>query len=86
MAPYKAPGTIIEETAKSAPTVSASATAIPAFIGYTQKTNRNGDQITPVRITSLKEYEALFGTTTASSISVCRHGGRQARRIHCAAL
>lgn len=64
---YKVPGTFIEETAKPAPSVSGTSTAIPAFIGYTQKTNRKGNEITPVRISSLKEYEDIFGTTTPAS-------------------
>lgn len=60
---YKTPGVYIEEIPKLPASVAQVATAIPAFIGYTEKAERlNGDSITdPHRITSLLEYESLFG-------------------------
>jgi uncharacterized protein len=67
---YKTPGVYIEEISKFPPSVAEVATAIPAFIGYTQKAVINGRDlhtpnlvIQPVRITSLLEYEQSFGTT-----------------------
>jgi uncharacterized protein len=66
----KTPGVYIEEILKFPPVVAEVATAIPAFIGYTQKAVINGRDlhtpnlvIQPVRITSLLEYEQSFGTT-----------------------
>lgn len=40
-------------------------TAIPAFIGYTEKAEKNGQDLTnvPTKIASLSEYESLFGTS-----------------------
>ena len=41
MANYKTPGVYIEEVVKFPPSVAQVATAIPAFIGYTEKAGRN---------------------------------------------
>lgn len=54
---YKTPGAYVEEVSKFPPSVAQVETAIPAFIGYTEK----GELNVPTRITSLLEYEALFG-------------------------
>ena len=62
---YKTPGVYIEEIVKFPPSVAQVETAIPAFIGYTEKaTNKiNGDlKNIPTRITSLLDYEKLFGS------------------------
>lgn len=69
-ASYKSPGVFIEEIPKFPPSVAQVETAIPAFIGYTQITNRVGTNITPVRITSLLEYENLFGRARAEVITI----------------
>jgi phage tail sheath protein FI len=61
---YRTPGVYIEEIVKFPPSVAQVETAIPAFIGYTEKaTNKiNGDlKSQPTRITSLLEYERFFG-------------------------
>ncbi|MFW0737793.1 phage tail sheath C-terminal domain-containing protein [Flavobacterium sp. T12S277] len=61
---YKTPGVYVEEIVKFPPSVAQVETAIPAFIGYTEKaTNKiNGDlKMKPTRITSLLEYERFFG-------------------------
>lgn len=65
MATYKTPGVYVEEITKFPPSVAQVETAIPAFIGYTEKAEkRNGDSLTlvPTRITSLLEYETYFGS------------------------
>lgn len=65
MATYKTPGVYVEEITKFPPSVAQVETAIPAFIGYTEKAEkRNGDDLTliPTRITSLLEYETYFGS------------------------
>ncbi|UUC46518.1 hypothetical protein [Flavobacterium cerinum] len=54
---YKTPGVYVEEISKFPPSVAQVETAIPAFIGYTEK----GTLDEPTRIASLMEYEALFG-------------------------
>ncbi|WP_378176282.1 phage tail sheath family protein [Aquimarina sp. SS2-1] len=61
---YKTPGVYIEEIVKFPPSVAQVETAIPAFIGYTEKaTNKiKGDlKGIPTRITSMLEYETFFG-------------------------
>lgn len=61
---YKTPGVYIEEIPKLPPSIAQVETAIPAFIGYTQKAvDLRGNSLTnePKRITSLLEYEDLFG-------------------------
>ena len=55
---YKTPGVYVEETSLLPPSVAGVATAIPAFIGYTQVLPAK-----PIRlITSLIEYESIYGT------------------------
>ncbi|MGJ8744930.1 phage tail sheath family protein [Polaribacter sp.] len=65
MTAYKTPGVYVEEIVKFPPSVAQVETAIPAFIGYTEKAEKkNGDDLTlvPTRITSLLEYETYFGS------------------------
>ena len=62
---YKTPGVYIEEISKFPPSVAQVETAIPAFIGYTEKATKkiDGDlNMDPTRITSLVEYETYFGS------------------------
>lgn len=60
---FKTPGVYIKEIPTLPPSVAEVETAIPAFIGYTEKASYNGKDLTlqPIRITSLLEYEQLFG-------------------------
>jgi hypothetical protein len=61
---YKTPGVYVEEIPKFPPSVAAVDTAIPAFIGYTEKATDvvAGDlTLKPKRIESLVEYEQFFG-------------------------
>lgn len=61
---YKTPGVYIEEIPKFPPSVAPVETAIPAFIGYTEKADNlvPGDlTLKPTRISSLVEYEKTFG-------------------------
>ena len=59
---FKTPGVYIKEIPSFPPSIAEVETAIPAFIGYTEQAVYNGRPITePVRITSLLEYETLFG-------------------------
>lgn len=64
MPDYRTPGVYIEEISTLPSSVASVATAIPAFIGYTEKKERSGETIpanTPVRITSMLEYQEIFG-------------------------
>src|SRR5690554_1323925 len=70
---FKTPGVYIKEIPTLPPSVAEVETAIPAFIGYTEKATFNGKDLTlqPLRITSLLEYEQLFGFAQAEiAISV----------------
>lgn len=61
---YKTPGVYIEEIVKFPPSVAQVETAIPAFIGYTEKATKkveNDLSRVPTRITSLLDYETYFG-------------------------
>lgn len=61
---YKHPGVYIEEITKFPPSIAAVETAIPVFIGYTEKTANALDEsllLRPIRITSLLEYVNRFG-------------------------
>ncbi|NGZ08793.1 MAG: phage tail sheath family protein [Nitrospira sp. LK70] len=60
----KTPGVYIEEIPKFPPSVAPVETAIPAFIGYTQKADdqvANDLKLKPTRISSMVEYEKYFG-------------------------
>lgn len=75
MANYKTPGVYVEEISTLPASVAQVETAIPAFIGYTEKAESKGESIydEPTRITSLPEYEELFGGAdgeTSFSITV----------------
>ena len=64
MAEYKTPGVYIEEIPKLPPSIASVETAIPAFIGYTEKAQwkePNDLRNKPWRITSMLEYETYFG-------------------------
>lgn len=61
---YKTPGVYIEEIPKFPPSIAPVETAIPAFIGYTEKAHdQSADDLhlKPTRISSRVEYERYFG-------------------------
>ncbi len=64
---YKTPGVFIEEIPKFPPSIAAVETAIPAFIGYTAKAEKDGESLIckPTRISSLLEFTTYFGEGTA---------------------
>ena len=61
----RTPGVYIDEIKKFPPSIAAVETAIPAFIGYTQKALKRGEDLTlkPTLISSMLEYEEFFGST-----------------------
>jgi phage tail sheath protein FI len=64
VASYKTPGVYIEEIPRFPPSVAPVETAIPAFVGYTQKADNatpNDLHLKPTRISSMIEYETYFG-------------------------
>lgn len=61
---YRTPGVYIEEIPKFPPSIAPVETAIPAFIGYTEKAEDvvpDDLNLKPKRISSLVEYEKYFG-------------------------
>ncbi len=60
---YKTPGVYVEEISLFPPSVAEVETAIPVFIGYTEKAERKGEDLTqvPTKIRSLLEFHELFG-------------------------
>lgn len=57
MTEYKTPGVYVKEISKFPPSVAGVATAIPAFIGVTEK----GPSKSPVKIKSLLDFQEKFG-------------------------
>lgn len=67
MSTYRTPGVYIEEVQTIPPAVAAVATAVPAFLGYTEDATLAD---TPTRITSLLEFEQLFGASPLTVIDL----------------
>ncbi|MDO8937573.1 MAG: phage tail sheath C-terminal domain-containing protein [Methylicorpusculum sp.] len=69
---YKTPGVYIEEIPKFPPSIAAVETAIPAFIGYTEKAVRDGETLInkPIRIESIAEYELYFGGSPSQNVTL----------------
>lgn len=73
MPTYKTPDVYVEEISTFPPSVAEVGTAIPAFIGYTEKAIKNQDNdliLKPTRIYSLKEYESLYGFPKDDAIAI----------------
>jgi uncharacterized protein len=70
---YKTPGVYVEEIPKFPPSVAEVETAIPVFVGFTEKADRiiEGDLFKkPFRISSFLEYESYFGEPLYQAINV----------------
>lgn len=70
MAPYSTPGVYVEEISTFPPSVAEVSTAIPAFIGYTEKGSSASEEPQVSRINTMLEYETLFGQAQASNYTV----------------
>lgn len=69
---YKTPGVFVEEIPKLPPSVAQVETALPAFVGYTNKADElaPGDLVNkPKRIGSLVEYEQYYGTGPSPDVT-----------------
>jgi phage tail sheath protein FI len=66
---YKTPGVYVEEISKLPPSVAQVETAIPAFIGYTEKAEKNGVSLIgkALAIESLAEFTFFFGGAPKST-------------------
>ncbi len=63
MPTYKSPGVYVEEISVFPPSVAEVETAIPAFIGYTEKAKEKTDHdliLKPTKIYSFKQYRAIL--------------------------
>jgi Bacteriophage tail sheath protein len=73
MPTYRTPDVYVEEISVFPPSVAEVETAIPAFIGYTEKATKvaAGDLIgKPTKIYSLKEFEGYYGLPEDDAIAV----------------
>lgn len=69
MPTYKTPGVYVEEIPKLPPSVAEVSTAVPAFIGYTEKAPPGAI----ARLTTLLEYRDLFGGPRKATFTVTTH-------------
>src|ERR1044071_6323408 len=75
----KTPGVYVNEIPSFPPSIAQVATAIPAFIGYTEKdtdVKGNSWHLKPLRITSILEYQETFGSApleTNLTINIVEH-------------
>lgn len=69
---YRTPGVYVAELSSFPPSVVGVDTAVPVFIGYTQKAEVSGKPVLfkPVRITSLADFEQFFGGADAPFYSL----------------
>lgn len=72
MSNFKTPGVYIREKDSFTSSVVAVPTAVPAFIGYTEKALRGKTSLTnvPTKISSLAEYVEMFGQGPKTTFSV----------------
>jgi uncharacterized protein len=83
------PGTLVEEVTQIAAAITPVATAVPAFIGYTQFATEAvaGDlTLKPKRIASMLEYERFFGkpqdeTVITVAINISTGGGANQKAV-----
>lgn len=73
MPEYLAPGVYVEEVPSGVRPIAGVATAVPVFIGYTEKARgARGEDLTgsAVEITSLRDYEACFGKAPVHPVTL----------------
>ena len=73
MTTYNTPGVWVEEIPTLAPSVAQVATAVPAFIGYTEKGFKEGGTV--ARIDTLTDYVNTFGGAPPSEFTATIKGG-----------
>ena len=66
------PGVYVEEKSAFSSSIVAVPTAVPAFIGYTQKASRGKKDLTnvPTRVSSLSEYIDMFGGAPNTTFTI----------------
>ena len=81
---YKTPGVYVEEISKLPPSVAQVETAIPAFIGYTEKDSYKGLSLVakPKRIKSLAEFVEIFGMAKPTAIKTGTDTGIRIKKVN----
>jgi uncharacterized protein len=76
----KTPGVDVQEVGAVPPAIVGVETAVPAFIGYTQKAEQNGHSLLlqPVRIGSMAEYQGVFGNPYQHKFALTALSGQAA--------
>ena len=66
------PGVYTQEIPTLPPTVGVIPSAVPVFIGYTEKAEKKGESLLlkPTRVKSMKEYQDWFGAPPKVDITV----------------
>jgi len=96
MATYKTPDVYIEEIPTLPPSVAEVSTAIPAFLGYTEKAiGPDGEDLTlvPTRVSTLLDYKSYFGdqndltfnatvNSTTGAVTVEKDAADQQHRLY----
>ncbi len=69
---FQTPGVYVQEVSLQTLSIAQVETAIPAFIGYTEKSISQGIQVlnTPTRINSFLEFEQIFGKAFPSKFEI----------------
>ncbi|MCG8421902.1 MAG: phage tail sheath subtilisin-like domain-containing protein [Proteobacteria bacterium] len=75
MATYQTPGVYVEEISTLPPSVAEVSTAVPVFIGYTERgfSTEEGSGPTVARVNTLMEYEEHFGVAMAAQFTAETH-------------
>lgn len=86
MTVYNTPGVYVQEVSTLPASVAQVATAIPAFIGFTEIAEKDGVPLTnvPTRISSLIEYEKCFGgpqPETGIQVNVSYNANRNVQSV-----
>ena len=80
MAQYKTPDVYVQEKSTLPPSVAEVPTAIPVFVGYTDKTKDAKEQSIvqqPIKISNMVEYMAVFGGKHAETFGVYMPEGKE---------
>ena len=82
MPTYKTPNVYVEEVSTLPPSVVPVATAVPAFIGYTEKAGSNNEYLgKPIRISSILDYTTTFGGADPTAFTVTLDAAEQITEI-----
>ena len=76
MATYRTPDVYVEEISLFPPSVAEVETAVPAFIGHTEKAEKKGESLTlvPTKIDSMVEFQQYFGGAPSLTPTVTLDG------------